>query len=128
MPYGLEAMKWTAIFHDDFEPEYDLLPEPVQDELFARIHVLEELGPDLGRPTVDTLTASSFPNMKEIRFNCDGVWRFAFAFDPTRSAVILCGGDKEGVDQKKFYKWLIAKADARFAAHIGQIKAKPKKA
>jgi hypothetical protein len=90
--------------------------------------VLEARGPNLGRPTVDTLVVSSFPNMKELRFNCEGVWRFAFAFDPARSAIILCGGDKEHVDSKKFYKWLIATADARFAAHIGEIKAKPKKA
>ena len=54
-------MTWTVIFHTDFQPEYDLLPEAVQDELFARIAVLEELGPGLGRPTVDTLTTSSFP-------------------------------------------------------------------
>jgi hypothetical protein len=121
-------MKWTVIFHDDFEPEYDQLPEAVQDELFARIEMLETRGPDIGRPTVDTLVASSFPNMKEIRFNCDGVWRFAFAFDPARAAIILCGGDKENVDSKKFYKRLIATADARFAAHMGEIRAKPKKA
>jgi hypothetical protein len=121
-------MKWTVVFHGDFEPEYVLLPEPVQDELLARIGVLEKYGPALGRPTVDTLVASSFPNMKEIRFNCGGVWRFAFAFDPARSAIILCGGDKENVDQKKFYKTLIAIADARLAAHIGRMKQKPKKA
>jgi hypothetical protein len=121
-------MKWTVIFHNDFEPEYELLPEAVQNELFARIEVLEAFGPHLGRPTVDTLVKSSFANMKEIRFNCEGVWRFAFAFDPARSAIILCGGDKENVDSKKFYKLLIATADARFAAHMGEIKAKPKKA
>ena len=76
-------MKYTVIFHDDFEPEYNLLPADVQDELFARIAVLEQFGPSLGRPTVDTLTASSFANMKEIRFNCDGVWRFALHSIPT---------------------------------------------
>lgn len=128
MPYVPGTMKWTVIFHDDFEPEYELLPEGVQDELFARIDVLERFGPSLGRPTVDTLTASSFANMKEIRFNCDGVWRFAFAFDPNRAAIILCGGDKEDVDQKKFYKRLIATADARMAAHLTRLKAAPRKA
>jgi hypothetical protein len=66
--------------------------------------------------------------MKEIRFNCDGVWRFAFAFDPERAAIILCGGDKENENQKKFYKRLIATADARLAAHIGKSKTKPRKA
>src|SRR5258708_16273175 len=96
-------MTWTVQFHDEFEPEYDLLPEAVQDELLARIGLLEEFGPNLGRPTVDTLTASSFPNMKEIRFNCDGVCRFAFPFDQTRSAILLCGCDNDDVHQKKFY-------------------------
>jgi len=121
-------MKWTVLFHADFVAEYDALPEDVQDDLFARIGMLEELGPELGRPTVDTLVASSFPNMKEIRFNCGGVWRSAFAFDPARSAIVLCGGDKEDVDQKRFYKSLIELADARFASHLGQIRQKPKKA
>jgi len=38
-------------------------------------------------------------------------WRFAFAFDPERKAVILCGGAKSGVSQKLFYKQLIDLAD-----------------
>jgi hypothetical protein len=124
----IPRMTWIVLFHADFVTEYEALPEGVQDDLFARIGMLEELGPELGRPTVDTLLASSFPNMKEIRFNSDGVWRFAFAFDPARSAIILCGGDKEDVDSKKFYKSLIALADARLANHIEQTKQKPKKA
>jgi hypothetical protein len=33
--------------------------------------------------------------MKELRFRSDdGVWRFAFAFDPRRRAVVLCGGSE----------------------------------
>jgi hypothetical protein len=121
-------MPWNVVFHGDFEAEYDALSVEVQDELQARIIVLERLGPALGRPTVDTLATSSFPNMKELRFKCDGVWRFAFAFDPNRSAIIFCGGDKDGLDQKKFYKDLIALADARFASHLARIKEKPKRA
>jgi hypothetical protein len=121
-------MTWVVAFHEDFEVEYDALPVEVQDELQARIVVLERLGPGLGRPTVDTLVTSCFPNMKELRFKCDGAWRFAFAFDPNRSAIIFCGGDKEGVNQKKFYKDLIALADVRFASHLGRIKEKPKRA
>jgi hypothetical protein len=35
--------------------------------------------------------------MKELRFDAEGgVWRFAFAFDPNREAIILVGGDKSG--------------------------------
>jgi hypothetical protein len=45
----------------------------------------------------------------------------AFAFDPKRRAVLLAGGDKGGVDQKRFYKRLIATADRRFDEHIASL-------
>jgi hypothetical protein len=80
-------MAWTVLFHSEFQAEYQRLPETVQDELLARLATLREFGPDLGRPTVDTLNGSSFANMKELRFQAGGVWRFAFAFDPQRQAV-----------------------------------------
>jgi hypothetical protein len=61
--------------------------------------------------------------MKEIRFDgADGVWRFAFAFDSNREAIVLAGGDKSGVSEKRFYKQLIAKADPRFTAHQAKLK------
>jgi hypothetical protein len=34
----------------------------------------------------------------------------------------LCGGDKSGVSEKRFYQQLTDKADARFDAHIARIK------
>ena len=61
--------------------------------------------------------------MKELRFYAvDGVWRFAFAFDPRRRAVILIGGDKSGMSEKKFYRQLLEKADARFDEHLTRLK------
>jgi|SRR6266404_8279195 len=87
-------MAWQVHFHDEFELEE--LPEEIQDELLARLKVLSEFGPQLGRPNVDTLNGSSFPNMKELRFRKDGLWRFAFAFDSLQQAIVLVGGDKEG--------------------------------
>ena len=66
--------------------------------------------------------------MKELRFEAaGGGWRFAFAFDPNRQAIILCGGDKSGGSEKRFYQQLIGKADARFDAHCAALKAKEKK-
>jgi hypothetical protein len=71
---------------------------------FAKAALLEEFGPELGKPHVDTLQGSKYPNMKELRFKAvDGVWRVAFAFDPLRRAIILVAGDKSGVSQKRFY-------------------------
>jgi hypothetical protein len=66
--------------------------------------------------------------MKELRFSWERqVWRVAFAFDPNRSAVLLVGGDKGGVDQKRYYKRLIAIADRRFDEHIASLKLVAKK-
>ena len=121
-------MAWDVELHDDFVPEYDELPEEVQDELLALIEVLERIGPQLGRPRVDTLNGSRHANMKELRFDAaGGVWRFAFAFDPNRQAIILCGGDKSGGSERRFYRRLIAKADARFEAHLARVKSQKKK-
>lgn len=116
-------MAWRVFFHNEFENEFAELPEAVQDELLARLKLLEKFGPALGRPNVDTLEGSSFPNMKELRFRLDGLWRFIFAFDPARQAIVLVGGNKEGQNQSRFYRALIRTADARFAAHIAVLAA-----
>lgn len=62
-------MRWTVSFAEAFEPEFDDLPQDVQDAILARALVLEREGPSLGRPHVDTLTGSKHTNMKERRCN-----------------------------------------------------------
>lgn len=120
-------MTWIVEFADEFEPEFDVLPPSVQDELLAQAKVVEHFGPTAGRPRVDTLKGSSHANMKELRFDADdGVWRVAFAFDPRRRAVLLVAGDKSGGSEKRFYAKLIAKADQRFDAHLERTDPKRK--
>lgn len=115
-------MTWTVLLHDDFADELAELDEKLQDELLAHAKLLAEFGPNLGRPTVDTLKGTLHANMKEMRFNWMGeVWRVAFAFDPQRQAVLLVGGDKGGADQKRFYKRLIALADTRYDEHLASL-------
>ncbi len=107
-------MVWTVLEHPDFSDERENIPDDALEKLAGIILTLEAVGPQLGRPLVDTLNGSKHANMKEIRFRADGVWRFAFAFDAERNAVVLVGGNKEGKDQKKFYRDLIRVADTRF--------------
>lgn len=115
-------MTWDIEFQDDFDTEFDDLPVPVQTELLARARVLEQFGPMLGRPSVDTLNGSAYPDMKELRFKADGgAWRVAFAFDPRRTAILLCAGDEQGEDQRRFCENLIAIADRRFRAHLDKL-------
>ncbi len=115
-------MKWEVDFHADFVPEYRALHKDVQDELLPHLGLLEEFGPQLGRPRVDSLKGSCHANMKELRFDAaDGVWRVAFAFDPNRKAVLLAAGDKSGGSEKRFYRRLIERADKRFDTHVARI-------
>ena len=116
-------MAWTVLYHDAFVPEFEALADCVRDGLLVMAELLVTIGPSLGRPHADTLAGSKYANMKELRFRADdGVWRVAFAFDPGRKAIILVAGDKSGVAQKRFYKGLIAKADARLAEHLEALK------
>jgi hypothetical protein len=118
-----KVKKWDVEIGDEFESEFDALPEDVQDEILAHSRLLQEYGPQLGRPRVDTLNVSRHANMKELRFNAaDGVWRVAFAFDTRRHAILLVAGDKSGGSEKRFYNELIRKADTRFDAHLGRLR------
>ena len=120
-------MSWDILFHDAFASEFAALTESLQDELLAHAMLLRNFGPELGRPTVDTLKGSKHTNMKEMRFAWVGeVWRVAFAFDPERKAILLVGGDKGGADQRRFYKRLIAVADERFDDHLATLKVSKK--
>ncbi len=112
-------MAWVVLFHPEFEVEFADLAERVQDDLLESARVLAEIGPTLGRPTVDTLKGARHANMKEMRFTSGrGVWRVAFAFDPARQAILLVAGNKAGLSarmQTKFYRDLIERADRRLS-------------
>lgn len=121
-------VEWVVEIGDEFEPEFDELHEDVHTEILALTRLLQQFGPQLGRPRADTLDGSRHANMKELRFDAaDGVWRVAFAFDPKRKAILLVAGDKSGGSEKRFYKQLIARADERFDAHLARLKKKERK-
>ena len=105
-------VSWIVEIGDEFEPEFDGLHEDVRTEILALSRFLQQFGPQLGRPRVDTLNGSRHANMKELRFGAtDGEWRVAFAFDTKRKAILLGAGDKSGVSERRFYRELIRKAD-----------------
>ena len=115
-------MTWIVLLHDAFGNEFALMPESLQDELLAHANLLAQFGPNLGRPTIDTIKASRHANMKELRFTWSNeIWRVAFAFDPQRQAILLVGGDKGGADQRRFYKRLISVADYRYDEHLATL-------
>ncbi|EOB4971333.1 type II toxin-antitoxin system RelE/ParE family toxin [Vibrio fluvialis] len=88
-------------------------------EIRAALKVLEQDGPNLGRPNVDTVHDSKHRNMKELRVQVGGrPIRIFFAFDPTRTGIILCGGYKDGSGDKQFYKKYIKIADKEYSDHL----------
>ena len=118
-------MTWSVELAEEFEPEFEMLPNAVKLSIAAITEILQERGPHVGRPRVDTLSGSRHANMKEMRFTAaDGAWRVAFAFDPSRSAILLVAADKSGLSSKRFYRELIRKADQRFDRHLARIATK----
>ncbi|MFT3817295.1 MAG: type II toxin-antitoxin system RelE/ParE family toxin [Rubrivivax sp.] len=118
--------EWEVEFHDDFDPEFDALSADVQDELLATAKAVQRLGPEASRPHVGTLGNARHPNMKELRFTANNgaeVWRAAFAFDPRRKAIVLVAADKQGKDEKKFYRDLLRVANRRFDDHLKKLEA-----
>lgn len=114
-------MAWTIRFCEEFISEFYTLDDRVQERMLGHLRLLQSSGPALGRPHVDTLNGSRYPNMKELRFTeRNAVWRVAFAFDPDHQAVILVAGDKCGVREHRFYQVLIKQADTRFENHLSR--------
>lgn len=101
----------------------DSLDESSWKQVMAAIEVLRELGPQLGRPLVDTLVSTRYKNMKELRPGSSGrtELRILFAFDPERSAILLIAGDKAG-DWARWYKKNIPVAEALFEDHLDRLR------
>jgi hypothetical protein len=117
--YGLS---WSVEIGDEFKREFFALDEDVRTEILALARLLQQFGPQLGRPRVDTLNGSRHANMKELRFSAaGGEWRVAFAFDTRRKGILLIAGDKSGGSEKRFYRELLRKADNRFDAHLARL-------
>lgn len=100
----------------------DSLDDRSVEQVIAAIRVLEERGPNLGRPLVDTVTASRHRNMKELRPGSSGrsELRVLFAFDPARQAILLVAGDKSG-NWQRWYKKNIPVADDLLDAHLNRL-------
>lgn len=76
------------------------------------VAALREEGPALGRSLVDRIQGSRVHHLKELRPGSKGrsEIRVLFAFDPTRSALLLLGGDKAG-NWQRWYRQNIPLAE-----------------
>jgi len=115
---------WRVSTTKEFDEWFADLDDDGRVEVIAKVELLKLLGPALKRPHADTLKGSKHPNMKELRADtAHSVVRIAFAFDPDRVGILLVAGDKSGASQKRFYRQLIAKADALYDKHLATVRA-----
>ena len=98
------------------------LDEKSYELVIAALELLEERGPALGRPLVDSEKGSRHKNMKELRPGSRGrsELRVLFAFDPLRQAMLLMAGDKAGV-WDRWYRVNIPLADDLFDRHLARL-------
>lgn len=109
---------WSLETTDTFDGWFSALDDIDRAAVLALLIVLRERGPTLSRPYADTLRGSSYSNMKELRIQSKGrPLRAFFAFDPKRTGIVLCAGDKTG-DEKRFYDVMMPIADREFAAYL----------
>ena len=92
-----------------------------QEEVNAKVELLEEHGPVLPRPHADVIASSKHSNMKELRGKTgEANLRVLYAFDPRRTAMLLIGGDKTG--NPAWYQQFVPIADRLFDEHLAQLK------
>lgn len=112
---------WTIKTTDGFDNWFSALCVTERACVLASLLVLREKGPGLPRPYADTIKGSSYSNMKELRVQSRGdPIRVFFAFDPYRTGILLCAGNKVG-NEKRFYNQMIAVADREFTDYLNTL-------
>lgn len=112
---------WDIETTEAFDEWFKTQSQALREDVLTAMHILSEYGPQLGRPFADTVYGSDFSNMKELRIQHQGKpIRAFFAFDPSRFGIVLCAGDKTGLNEKKFYKDMIKLADTEYRKHLNK--------
>jgi hypothetical protein len=110
-------MPYELVLLDDFATWLDEQDEARRIKVLGHLDLLEERGPLLGRPYVDTLKGSKTANLKELRVqHKTEPIRILFAFDPKQQAVIILGGSKQA--DKRWYDTNIPIAEILFSEHL----------
>ena len=112
-------MTWEVEYTDQFFTWWQTLGESEQRAVDFAVEILERDGPTLGRPLVETIKSSRHANMKELRPR-GGNLRILFAFDPTRTAILLMGGNKAG-EWNAWYERMVPIADALYDEHLDTL-------
>ena len=114
-------MSWAVEYTNEFKDWWDNLGIQDQRALTAKVELLMERGPNLLFPHSSGIKGSHHGHMRELRAQSGGrPLRVFYAFDPTRTSILLIGGDKTGND--RFYEEYIPVADALYHEHLEELR------
>ena len=113
-------MAWEVEFTHEFARWWDALTADEQADIAHYVKELECRGPELSFPYSSSIKGSRHGAMRELRVQSGGKpIRIFYAFDPTRTAILLIGGQKGGND--RFYDQFIDLADRLFDEHLAEL-------
>jgi len=109
---------WSIEYTQEYEDWFSAQEEDNKVAINAKVILLSEFGPHLGRPYVDAIQGSKYANLKELRVkHKNTVFRILFCFDKRRNCWLLIGGNKKGKNEKPFYKNIIREAEKLIAKY-----------
>jgi hypothetical protein len=120
-PIGyIPDMECEMVVTDEFRRWWDSLSVPEQESVAHDVDILKEKGVDLRFPRSSGVTGSKHGHIRELRIQHEGrPYRVLYAFDPSRSAILLIGGDKTG--EPRWYQSWVPVADRLYDEHLKEL-------
>jgi hypothetical protein len=113
-------VEWEVEYTDEFEAWWNELSEGEQEDVNAKVFLLQRFGPALRRPHSGAIASSTHPHMKELIIqHAERPYRVLYAFDPRRCAILLLGGDKTGND--RWYEEFVPIAERLYDQHLAAL-------
>jgi hypothetical protein len=112
---------WEVEYTEEFGEWWNTLSEEEQEDVNAKVILLQRYGPALRRPHSDVIASSRHSHMKELVIQHAGrPYRVLYAFDARRCTILLLGGDKTGDD--RWYEKFVPIADRLYDEHLAAFK------
>jgi hypothetical protein len=81
---------WSIEYTQEYEDWFSFQEEENKIAINAKVILLSEFGPQLGRPYVDTIHGSKYKNLKELRVKYKNtVFRILFCFNKNRNCWLI---------------------------------------
>ena len=114
-------MAWDVEYTDEFGAWWVGLDEEEQIDIDAVVGLLEEKGPHLPYPYSSDVKGAKYNTIRELRVQHKGKpYRILYAFDPSRTAILLIGGRK--TDGARWYKQYLPLAEIIYEEHLKSLK------